>query len=378
MRVSRLHRKIRIIRRRVRETQMIAAALKSRRHPVLAHIIPVRRCNLSCAYCNEYDDVSKPVPTETMFERIDLLSKLGAAVITLSGGEPLLHPDVVELIRRIRMRGKIAELITNGYLLTPALIERFNQAGLDHLQISIDNVVPDDVSKKSLKVLDKKLQWLAEHADFDVNINSVIGNSLPNPQDALTVARRARSLGLSATIGVIHDGRGQLQPLGGEHQRIYEELTEIVRKKAFAFDRYNVFQSNLVRGLPNDWRCGAGSRYLYVCEDGLVHWCSQQRGYPGIPLRDYTRAHLDREYQTVKSCAPFCTISCVHRVAVIDQFREDPRGALMRFFPPRPGAQEPDLPAAVRVLAWMFLPPQGGRPGPNAAGRAFLRILGVR
>ena len=69
----------------------------------------------------------------------------------------------------------VAGMITNGYLLVPERIERLNRAGLEWLQISIDNVTPDDVSKKSLKVLDKKLQMLAEYADFHVNINSVVG-----------------------------------------------------------------------------------------------------------------------------------------------------------------------------------------------------------
>ena len=58
------------------------------------------------------------------------------------------------------------------------MYRRLNDAGLDYLQISIDNVMPDDVSKKSLKVLDKKLQVLAENADFHVNINSVLGGGI--------------------------------------------------------------------------------------------------------------------------------------------------------------------------------------------------------
>ena len=85
----------------------------------------------------------------------------------------------------------IAGMITNGYLLTADRIKRLNDAGLDHMQISIDNVMPDEVSKKSLKVLDKKLQMLAEHANFHVNINSVLGGGIHNPEDALVVSRRA-------------------------------------------------------------------------------------------------------------------------------------------------------------------------------------------
>ena len=140
---------------------MVARAIKSKHHPILAHIIPMRRCNLSCAYCNEYDKVSDPVPTAEMLRRIEILAGMGTGIITISGGEPLLHPDLDEIIRAIRRHGAIATIITNGYLLTPERIQRLNRAGLEHLQISIDNVMPDEVSKKSLKVLDRKLEWLA-------------------------------------------------------------------------------------------------------------------------------------------------------------------------------------------------------------------------
>ncbi len=129
--------------------------------PILAHIIPTRRCNLSCAYCNEYDDVSKPVPTDEMLRRVDLLAKLGTSIITQSGGEPLLHPDLDRIIARVRLgHGRLAGMITNGYLLTADRIRQLNRSGLDHLQISIDNAKPDDISMKSLKVLDQKLVLL--------------------------------------------------------------------------------------------------------------------------------------------------------------------------------------------------------------------------
>src|SRR5579871_5530728 len=200
---------------------MILKALASTDHPVLAHVIPMRRCNLACGYCNEYDDVSKPVPIETMYQRLDRLADLGTNIITISGGEPLLHPDLDLIIARIRRRGMIAGMITNGYLLVADRIKRLNDAGLEHLQISIDNIMPDEVSKKSLKVLDKKLQLLAEHALFHVNINSVVGGGIKDPHDALTVAKRALALGFTSTVGIIHDGGGQLRPLGGAEREVY-------------------------------------------------------------------------------------------------------------------------------------------------------------
>src|SRR6476660_2033416 len=315
---SKLRRRVANLSRGVHGWSKIAWGFLSPEHPLLAHIIPMRRCNLACKYCNEFDDFSKPVPTDVMFNRVDKLGEFGTSVITISGGEPLLHPDLDQIIGRIRMNGAVAGMITNGYLLVPDRIERLNRAGLEWLQISIDNVNPDDVSKKSLKVLDKKLQMLAEYATFHVNINSVVGGGVHNPGDALVIGKRAMELGFSSTIGIIHDGDGQLEPLGDEERRVYHEMKSLEKR---SFSRINSFQDNIALGQPNDWKCRAGARYLYICEDGLVHYCSQQRGYPAIPLEKYTVEDLRREYLTEKSCAPHCTVSCVHQMSVVDKWR---------------------------------------------------------
>jgi MoaA/NifB/PqqE/SkfB family radical SAM enzyme len=319
-----LRRQLRAVQRNLRGTREVLRALIATEHPLLAHLIPIRRCNLACKYCNEFDDFSKPVPTELMFKRVDKLGELGTSVITISGGEPLLHPELDAIISRIRHHGMVAGLITNGYLLTAERIRQLNDAGLEWLQISIDNVTPDDVSKKSLKVLDKKLQLLAEHADFHVNINSVVGGGVRNPQDALVIGKRAVELGFSSTIGIIHDGEGQLQPLSEGERLVYHAMKELEKR---SFTRINRFQDNIAQGRPNQWRCRAGARYLYICEDGLVHYCSQQRGYPAIPLENYTINDIRREYLTEKSCAPHCTVSCVHQVSVLDAWRAPQRPA---------------------------------------------------
>ena len=332
-----VRRRIRAASRRTRELKMIARGLASTDHVVLAHIVPMRRCNLSCTYCNEYDKVSNPVPVPEMQRRIDHLARLGASVLTISGGEPLMHPELDDIIHHIRRRGMLAGLITNGYLLTAKRIEQLNEAGLDHLQISIDNVQPDDVSKKSLKVLDKKLQLLAQHALFHVNINSVLGSGVKNPEDAVVIANRALGLGFTSTVGIIHDGSGQLRPLDPVEHAIYDRMKNRSKRSYSKFARF--FQDNIADGKPNDWRCRAGSRYLYICEDGLVHYCSQQRGYPGVPLEKYTIEDVRREFRNEKPCAPHCTVSCVHQVSLIDHWR-----APQQILPAPPeGSFVPDL-----------------------------------
>jgi MoaA/NifB/PqqE/SkfB family radical SAM enzyme len=381
MRFRQEWRKVASLGRRFRQARMVARSIESRKHPILAHIIPIRRCNLSCAYCNEYDKVSQPVPTSEMVRRIDLLAGLGTEIITFSGGEPLLHPDLDLLIRRIRGHGRIATLITNGLLLSPDRIRQLNRAGLEHLQISIDNVEPDDVSKKSLKVLDQKLVWLAEHARFDVSINSVVGAGVAHPEDALIITRRALELGFETTVGTIHDHKGQLRPLPDADRAVYEQIQRERKPGFWAFAYDNLFQKNLAAGEPNNWQCRAGSRYLYICEDGLVHYCSQQRGYPAIPLEKYRPEDLEREYSTKKPCAPFCTVSCVHRVEMIDMIRNDARGTIKKMFPPPAAGAPSRLPPGVKVLSALFLPPEEGRAqssATKAVAGAVRRMLGIR
>ncbi|MGD0546890.1 MAG: radical SAM protein, partial [Terracidiphilus sp.] len=76
---------------------------------------------------------------------------------------------------------------------------------------------------------------------------------------------------------------------------------------------------------------------------GLVHYCSQQRGYPGVPLAEYTTADVKREFLTAKSCAPNCTIGCVHRISYIDHWRAPQRGMI------RPEELRAEKPALVQI-----------------------------
>jgi MoaA/NifB/PqqE/SkfB family radical SAM enzyme len=307
------------LKRLARGVPKALGALFDRHHPLLVHIIPVRRCNLSCSYCNEYDSVSSPVPTDVMLRRIGHLARLRTAILTFSGGEPFMHPELDQLVARARAGKMAVTLITNGYYLSPERIRRLNHAGLDHLQISIDNVEPDESSMKSLRLLEPKLRWLQEHADFSVAINSVIGSGVKNPEDALTVARRARELGFMTSLGIIHDTRGQLRPLGPREMSVYQELRGHRQRSLLRLNHR--FQDNLAHGLANQWSCRAGARYLYVDEGGLVSYCSQQRGIPGIPIESYGLADIRREYATRKDCAPYCTVNCVQQVGFFDNWR---------------------------------------------------------
>ena len=313
-----MRKRVSKVKRSLHFARVMALGMLSTRRPLLVHIVPMRRCNLACTYCNEYDDFSNPVPLDAMLRRVDKLASFGTAMITVSGGEPLMHPELDQIIAYIRERGIMSTLLTNGYLLTKQRIERLNGAGLEYMQISIDNVNPDEVSKKSLKVLDQKLVLLARYAEFGVNVNSVIGSGIKHPEDAIVIARRASELGFTTSVGIVHNGNGNLEPLSDLEKGIYQTIKNIGTRNLGFLNR---FEENLVQGKPNEWRCRAGARYLYIDENGLVHYCSQQRGYPAVPLSDYSQQDIRREYFTEKACAPYCTVACVQRISFADGWR---------------------------------------------------------
>ena len=135
--------------------------------PWLAQVVVTRRCNLKCGYCTEYDRTSDPVPYEELALRLAKLAELRAWAVCLTGGEPTMHPRLPDLVAEMKRLGfKRRMMITNGWRLTPALIDALNGAGLTDMQISVDGVNPTKVTAKTLKPLRKKLELLAEKATF--------------------------------------------------------------------------------------------------------------------------------------------------------------------------------------------------------------------
>jgi len=287
--------------------------------PLLAHLVITRRCNLSCTYCTEFDKVSDPVSFDVLKRRVDVLAKLKTKMVSVTGGEPLLHPDLFKIIKYIQSQGFVTTLITNGFLLTREKIEKMNDSGLHGLQVSIDSMEPNETSTKCFKLMEPNLKLLANIADFKVNINTVLGISLDQVQDALEIVKHAKDYGFLSALGLLHDEFGVHHPLREVHSAKYKEIFKQAKSCSQWFN-YFLFQRNIIEGRANNWRCRAGGRYLYVCEHGLIHWCSQQRGYPAIPLEDYTVDDIKREYSTKKNCSPLCTMNCAHIMSCLDRW----------------------------------------------------------
>lgn len=290
--------------------------------PILVQMVVIRRCNLTCSYCNEYDEHSPPLSTDLLKRQIDHVASLGTLVLTLTGGEPLLHPDLDKLIAHATDQGVVCTTISNAYPITRNWIERLNNSGLTHIQISIDNLDPNDVSQKSFNKIRDKLELLKEHARFTVSVNAVLG-SCP-PEHTRELVMEIQKLGFYMTVGLMHDGNGQLDPglAGSKLAALYDELRALSNRKGFFHKVGEGWESQLINNQSSPYKCRAGGRYLYVDEFGRVSYCSQRRGEPGTPILSYGKRDLLEGFHTPKGCESGCTIACVRRASGMDGWRK--------------------------------------------------------
>jgi MoaA/NifB/PqqE/SkfB family radical SAM enzyme len=284
--------------------------------PFLAQMVVIRRCNLSCGYCSEFDKTSDPVPLGILEKRLEKLKELGTFGISLTGGEPTLHPDLPRLIRKCReLRFLRTGMISNGFFLRREMIEKLNAAGLQEMQISIDGVRRNETTEKVLDNLRKRLVVLREHARFRVTVSGVIGAA--PPREAEEVIAFARELGFTPRVLLVHDRNGQLK-LKPEEVKAFQRIVNTLPKSWMDFSSY---RKRLVRDGVARFKCRAGSRYLYIDEFGNVNWCSQTRGIWSKPLTNYSREDLREQFHTHKPCHETCTLGCARSASQLDNWR---------------------------------------------------------
>ena len=108
------------------------------------------RCPLQCPYCSNplrLERAGDELPTETWLSVIDQAAELGILQAHFSGGEPMARRDLVTLVRHAAARGLYGNLITSAVLLDAESLRTLAEAGLDHVQISLQDVVPEGADR---------------------------------------------------------------------------------------------------------------------------------------------------------------------------------------------------------------------------------------
>lgn len=282
--------------------------------PLDAQLIVTRRCNLSCGYCSEYDSFSDPVPTDDLKQRIDALHRLHSANITMLGGEPLMHPDIAELVAYAGRKSNTS-VVTNGFLLRNGVIEALNNAGLNNLTVSVDTLHadPSRYIQKSFRSLKTRLERLQRLAHFDVHVTAVLCES--SKDDFKQLMCEIEAFGFRMSVNLIHNHKGYVTIEGQPYLDLYEHFYR--EGQPFTYLDYE-YGKKLLQGERPDWKCRAGARYLYVDEHGDVQLCASQLGRLGKPILEYTAADLREHSSTYKGCEEGCSVGCAFRCSLVD------------------------------------------------------------
>jgi pyruvate-formate lyase-activating enzyme len=126
-------------------------------HLKKVYIEPTNRCNLDCRFCmrHAWQEPLGQMSTETFSRILDGLKEFSPPPTIFFGamGEPLAHPDILDMVVQAKALGSSVELITNGTLLTRDVSKRLIDAGLDVLWTSLDGVTPESYGDLRLGAL---------------------------------------------------------------------------------------------------------------------------------------------------------------------------------------------------------------------------------
>lgn len=307
--------------------------------PIWAQLNVTWKCNLDCAYCSEYDNSKGHIAYEDLTPRIDKIKELGTLHCDLIGGEPLLHPDIVKLMRYVtKTHGMTTGMTTNGFLLTEDKLKELIDSGMGRIQMSIDGLNPKPGTPKSLKTLRKKVEMVAKYPIW-FRVNTVICDQTIDEVEQ--VAKLCFELGVAINFSVVHDhGRLVKQPNTARFlERVQWLKNEKQNGKAISTPFYLIeYYERALNDKPMDWTCQGGNKCYYVSAEGKFQYC-----YHVPSTRDFmsvTREEMAGN-RGKKGCEENCGVDCVihtslpfsNKTDIVKQEVARRAGRLSKFLP---------------------------------------------
>lgn len=289
------------------------------RKPLQCSLYVTDRCNLDCAYCTEYDN-SRPHPSlDDLKKWIRKIRELGTMRIALVGGEPLVHPNIVEIVGYCRELGFATSLTTNGFLLTRKLVAQLEDAGLQVMQISVDRMTPSAITKKSFKTILPKLDYFRD-SKISLHITGVIcADTLPESQ---AVLETGLSRGIPTEVRLVHaDPLQQFRVDRGSREELERFIDSMIERKRRGEKIHTTeailnYQRSLLRGEHVEWTCMAGYKLFFVSAQGKFWICSMV--HTDKHIMDVTLDDLYANYHK-KSCQEGCGVYCAVSASLLVQ-----------------------------------------------------------
>ena len=263
------------------------------------------RCPLHCPYCSNPLDIGaeryrRELATEHWLHAFQQARRLGVLQLALTGGEPMLRRDLVELCAGAREAGLYSSLITAGTLFTPERAEALKAAGLDHVQISIQS--PDAEENDRIagnRSFAKKIAAarLARELDFPLTINCVLHRqNLDRIEQLLDLALElgAQRLELANTqyYGWAVANQAALLPSREQLQRGEEAVQRFRERVGAAVDVLWVLP-DFYEELPKPCMGGWGRTAMVIAPDGDVLPCQAASTIPGLEFANIREHPLE-------------------------------------------------------------------------------------
>ena len=285
--------------------------------PYFAHLAITHRCNLRCRFCHVTETRFAELSTEQMCGAIDVLDRMGVAVISISGGgEPLLRDDFDQIVDHAAGRGLYVKLTSNGTM-PRAKYERLLKSRVDEIGISLDGVDGHDLpfSHVGVPIL-STLSYLSDHLPagkkltINVTVSQANHDQVQGILDYCAVHfPRARVWlnpvvvgdGALRTSAPIRTQPDYLRGCSGPTQ-LFASFYTAGAEQQYAAEKF-------------DWGCLAGDQFFDVKPNGDFWLCQDQPSpaplnvlEPGFAEK---RKHLDKHAR--RSCSG-CVYSCYYMV----------------------------------------------------------------
>ncbi|GLK75344.1 coenzyme PQQ synthesis protein E [Methylopila jiangsuensis] len=266
------------------------------------------RCPLSCPYCSNPVDLDKrstELDTETWKRVFSEAAAMGVLHLHLSGGEPTARKDIVELTAHAVKVGLYTNLITSGIGVTREKLQELADAGLDHVQLSIQDALPDNADRiAGLKGAHEKKRVLAAHVldlGLPLTINAVIHRAnIENIEAlvnmALEFGARRVEVAHSQYYGWALENRNMLMPTREQVMKAAETV-ERLREQLQGKLVIDAVVPDYYARRPKPCVGGWGKQSLNVTPQGKVLPCHAAE----------TITHLQFDYVTEKSLSEIWT-----------------------------------------------------------------------
>jgi len=269
------------------------------------------KCPLQCPYCSnplDYTKHSSEISTEDWKRVLTQARKMGAVQLGFSGGEPLTRQDLPELVQHARELGYYSNLITSGYGLTEEKIIQLKEAGLDHIQVSIQassKELNDHLAGTESYETKKEVAHLVKKHGYPMVLCVVIHReNIHQMPEILAMAEElgADYLELANTqyYGWAHENRDLLMPTKEqfeEAEAIAQAFKEKVADKMKIYYVIPDFHEDRPKACMNGW----GTTFLTIAPDGVALPCHSARELPGLDCPNVTEYSIEEIWNESKA-----------------------------------------------------------------------------